>query len=252
MSSRRSTRGFLGTVAIRVGGGICDSLNLALPSLAGLGSTAPRLRLPRCAILLRLQPGPHIPVRAFAGLLESTGLTVPAHPWHASRRRRSLQIPPPALTSCRTRRVPFVAPTSAVGRWWVIGRCGFSLRRRGSLGLCRSATVGARHQPSLNRPRRVRCQSPNIRWVSFAVNKAMVADKSAKRGKDGSHQNRNATSSKSLRRATAARRASWVRSGPWMAGATNPRSEVSHGWRTEVKRDGPPSRVAPFPAGSVL
>ena len=76
MSSRRSTRGFLGTVAIRAAGGICDSLNLALPSLAGLGSTAPRS----------------------------------GHPWPARRRRRSLQIPPPALTSCRTRLVQFVAP----------------------------------------------------------------------------------------------------------------------------------------------
>jgi len=252
MSTRRSTRGFLGTVAIRAGGGICDSLNLALPSLAGLGSTAPRLRLPRCAILLRLQPGPHIPVRAFAGLRESTGRTVPAHPWHARRRRRSLQIPPPALTSCRTRRVPFVAPTSAVGRWWRVRCSGRSMRARGDSGLCSPAPVSARHRPSLNRPRRVSCQSLNIRWASFAVHKAMVVNGVGKRGTERNCPNRNLTSSKPFRRVTGVRRASWVRSGPWMAGATNPRSEVSHGWRTEVKRDGPPSRVAPCPGGSIL
>lgn len=173
-------------VAAGLGAGSCDSLNLALPSLARLGSTAPRLR----------------------------------RPWHARRRRRSLQLPAPSPASCRT---PRVLPATRVGN---------------------------RHRPHLSRRRPVLYEWLNARWVGRLLQRNRVARESVERLSNGDRRNRNLSSSKWFGRVAAARRASSVRSGPGMALATNRRSEASQGWRAEVKRDGPPPRVAPYPGGS--
>ena len=74
------------TVALfRPGKGSCDSLNLASPSLARLGSGAPHS----------------------------------CHPWPVRRPRRSLQLPLPGLAGHHSQRVAFASSAGESECWWV-------------------------------------------------------------------------------------------------------------------------------------